>query len=50
MSLILLKRICSEIGIRQIIINYNELENENFILNDNKRCFYCRDELAEKSH
>lgn len=42
------QRICSEIGIKQIIINYNELENENFVRNDNKRCFYCRDELAEK--
>ena len=42
------KKICSEIGIKQIIINYNELENENFVRNDNKRCFYCRDELAVK--
>lgn len=40
------QKICSEIGIEQIIINYNELENENFVRNDNKRCFYCRDELA----
>ncbi|MFB5630311.1 MAG: ATP-dependent sacrificial sulfur transferase LarE [Nitrosopumilaceae archaeon] len=40
------QKICSEIGIKQIIINYNELENENFVRNDNKRCFYCRDELA----
>ena len=40
------QRICSEIGIKQIIINYNELENENFVRNDNMRCFYCRDELA----
>ena len=42
------KKVCSEIGIKQIVINYNELENENFVRNDNKRCFYCRDELAEK--
>lgn len=41
------KKICSEIGIEQIIINYNELENEKFVVNDNKRCFYCRDELSE---
>lgn len=40
------QKICSEIGIKQIILNYNELENENFVRNDNKRCFYCRDELA----
>ncbi len=42
------KRICSEIGIKQIIINYNELENENFSRNDNKRCFYCREELSSQ--
>ncbi len=42
------KRICSEIGIKQIIINYNELENENFSRNDHNRCFYCREELSTK--
>jgi len=42
------RRICSEIGIKQIIINYNELENENFSRNDNNRCFYCREELSIK--
>ena len=40
------KRVCSEIGIQQIIINYNELENENFVRNDKERCFHCRIELA----
>ena len=39
------KQIADEIGIEHIIINYNELENENFVRNDNNRCFYCRDEL-----
>jgi pyridinium-3,5-biscarboxylic acid mononucleotide sulfurtransferase len=42
------KKICSEIGIKQIVLNYNELENEDFVRNDNKRCFYCRNELAER--
>ena len=42
------KQIADEIGIEHIIINYNELENENFVKNDNNRCFYCRDELSEK--
>lgn len=41
------KKICSEIGIYQIIINYDELSNENFVKNDNKRCLYCRTELAQ---
>ena len=29
-------------------IVYNELDNDDFIKNDEKRCFYCRDELSEK--
>lgn len=45
-ELISAKQICAEIGIRHIIINYNELENENFVRNDKNRCFYCRTELA----
>ena len=40
------KKICSEIGIKQIIINYNELEDEKFVRNDNERCFHCRTELS----
>ncbi len=41
------EKICSEIGIRHIIIQYNELENPDFIKNDKNRCFYCRSELSE---
>ena len=37
-----------EIGIEHKIIEYNELDNENFVKNDEKRCFYCRDELSHK--
>ena len=40
------KKTCSEIGIRQIIIEYNELENSDFVKNDKNRCFHCRTELA----
>jgi len=40
------KKICQEIGIKQIVIEYDELENENFVQNDKNRCFYCRNELA----
>jgi pyridinium-3,5-biscarboxylic acid mononucleotide sulfurtransferase len=40
------KKICSEIGIRQVIIQYNELENPDFVKNDKNRCFHCRTELA----
>ena len=41
------KQICSEIGIRQILLDYNELENEEFVKNDSNRCFHCRTELAQ---
>ena len=40
------KLVADEIGITHRIIEYSELENENFVKNDNKRCFYCRDELS----
>lgn len=41
------KKICQEIGIRHVIINYDELQNEDFVKNDNNRCFHCRSELSE---
>ncbi len=40
------RKVVLEIGIQHIIINYNELENEDFIRNDKNRCFYCRNELS----
>lgn len=41
------KKICQEVGIRHIVISYNELQNEDFARNDKNRCFYCRSELSE---
>jgi uncharacterized protein len=41
------KQVCSEIGIKQILLDYNELENEEFIKNDSNRCFHCRMELGD---
>ena len=41
------KKISSEIGIKHIVIEYNELDNESFVKNDNNRCFYCRSELSK---
>jgi len=41
------KKISSEIGIKHIVIEYNELDNKSFVKNDNNRCFYCRSELSE---
>lgn len=42
------KQVCSEIGISQIVLNYDELENKEFVKNDSKRCFYCRQELGTR--
>jgi len=41
------KKISSEIGIKHIVIEYNELDNDSYDKNDNNRCFYCRSELSE---
>ncbi|MDE1812841.1 MAG: ATP-dependent sacrificial sulfur transferase LarE, partial [Thaumarchaeota archaeon] len=41
------KKVCQEIGIRHIIMEYNELDNPDFVKNDKNRCFHCRTELAE---
>jgi len=41
------KQTCREIGIRQLFLNYNELENEEFTKNDSNRCFHCRMELGD---
>ncbi len=41
------KKICSEIGIKQLFLDYSELENEEFTKNDSTRCFHCRLELGE---
>ena len=38
--------VCSEIGIRQLFLDYDELKNEDFIKNDSNRCFHCRMELG----
>ena len=40
------KKICLEIGIPHQIIEYDELENEDFVENDEMRCFHCRTELG----
>ena len=39
-------QICEEIGMSHLFLDYNELENEEFIKNDSNRCFYCRMELG----
>ena len=41
------RKIAKEIGIRHEVIEYSELENKDFVKNDDYRCFHCRNELAE---
>lgn len=41
------KNVCQEIGIRHVVIEYNELDNQDFVKNDQNRCYHCRTELAE---
>ena len=41
------KQVCSEIGVEQILLDYSELENEEFVKNDSNRCFHCRMELGD---
>ncbi|MBT8242431.1 MAG: ATP-dependent sacrificial sulfur transferase LarE [Nitrosopumilus sp.] len=41
------KNICSEIGIKQLFLDYSELENEDFTKNDSSRCYHCRIELGD---
>ena len=40
-------KVANEIDINHKIIEYNELENTDFIKNDSSRCFHCRNELAD---
>jgi uncharacterized protein len=40
------RKVAKEIGINHKIIEYSELENPDFVKNDEYRCFHCRNELA----
>jgi pyridinium-3,5-biscarboxylic acid mononucleotide sulfurtransferase len=40
-------KVAHELDINHKIIEYNELENSEFIKNDGSRCFHCRNELAD---
>src|SRR5690348_4065178 len=40
------RRVAKEIGIHHKIIEYNELENSQFVKNDKMRCYHCRMELG----
>ena len=41
------RRVAQEIGIAHRIVQYDELENPDFVKNDGMRCYHCRTELGE---
>jgi len=45
-ELVSARKVAKEIGITHKIIEYSELENPEFVKNDEYRCFHCRSELA----
>lgn len=46
-ELVTAKQVAREIGITHKIIEYDELENPQFVKNDNMRCYHCRTELGQ---
>lgn len=41
------QQVAKEIGIAHKIIEYDELENSDFVKNDSMRCYHCRTELGQ---
>src|SRR5208283_2437088 len=42
------KQLASQIGIRQIIVRTEELEDSNYVTNPSNRCYFCKKELSQK--
>ena len=42
------RSVCAEIGMKHMMITYDELENPDFVKNNNDRCFHCRMELGRR--
>ena len=42
------KKIAKMLGIKHVVINTNELDDENFASNPRERCYYCKKELFSK--
>jgi uncharacterized protein len=36
------RQVAAEIGIRHELVEFSELDDENFVANDDKRCYHCR--------
>lgn len=41
------RKVAKEIDIKHVIIEYDELENPDFVKNDGTRCYHCRTELGQ---
>ena len=41
------RQVAKEIGIEHKVIEYDELENPEFVKNDDMRCYHCRTELGQ---
>lgn len=46
-ELVTARQVAKEIGIEHKIIEYDELENPEFVKNDDMRCYHCRTELGQ---
>jgi uncharacterized protein len=46
-ELVTARRVAKEIGIKHRVIEYDELENPDFVKNDGTRCYHCRTELGQ---
>ena len=42
------EKIAHEIGITHMIVEYDELQNPEFVRNDELRCYHCRNELGQR--
>jgi len=42
------KQLARQIGIRQIIVRTEELEDPNYVTNPSNRCYFCKKELSQK--
>lgn len=42
------REVAAQIGIRHHILEYDELANEDFVRNDQNRCYHCRTELGDR--
>src|SRR5574338_1203999 len=46
-ELLTARQVAREIGIEHVVVQYDELENPDFVKNDSTRCYHCRTELGE---